>query len=61
MIWCTGFADCEARVLASTILPPETAARLDDNWGLDEEGEVRGMWKGQKDVRNYWFMGWYTQ
>lgn len=61
VIWCTGFADCEARVLASTILPPETAARLDDTWGLDEEGEVRGMWKRQRDVKNYWVMGGYTQ
>lgn len=61
VVWCTGFADREARVLASTILPPETAARLDGTWGLDEEGEVRGMWKRQGAVENYWVMGGYTQ
>lgn len=61
VIWCTGFADREARVLASTILAPETAERLDGTWGLDEEGEVRGMWKRQREVQNYWVMGGYTQ
>ncbi|KAI3399133.1 hypothetical protein diail_7712 [Diaporthe ilicicola] len=42
VIWCTGFADREARVLASTILPPETAARLDGTWGVDGEGGDKG-------------------
>ncbi|KAG8158326.1 hypothetical protein KVR01_012087 [Diaporthe batatas] len=61
VVWCTGFADRDTRVLASTILPPETAARLDGTWGLDEEGEVRGMWKRQREVENYWVTGGYTQ
>ncbi|KAL1848546.1 hypothetical protein Daus18300_013556 [Diaporthe australafricana] len=61
VIWCTGFADREARVVASTILPPETATRLDSTWGLDEEGEIRGLWKRQKEVENYWIMHGYTQ
>lgn len=61
VVWCTGFADREARVLASTILPPETAARLDGTWGLDEEGELRGMWKRQREVENYWAMGGGSQ
>lgn len=61
VIWCTGFADRQARVLASTILPPETAARLDDTWGIDEEGEIRGLWKRQREIENYWIMAGHTQ
>ncbi|KAL3481108.1 monooxygenase [Aspergillus californicus] len=41
--------------------PHDIASRLDATWGLDEEGEVRGMWKRQLKAENIWIMGGYTQ
>lgn len=41
--------------------PQDIAARLDPTWGLDTEGEVRGMWKRHVRIDNYWTMGGYTQ
>lgn len=44
------------------VLGPENiAARLDATWNLDEEGEIRGMWKRHLNMENYWVMGRYTQ
>ncbi|KAF7538492.1 hypothetical protein G7054_g2884 [Neopestalotiopsis clavispora] len=43
------------------LLPRDIAARLDATWGLDSEGEVRGMWKRHLRMKNYWVMGGYTQ
>ncbi|ORY70999.1 uncharacterized protein BCR38DRAFT_2169 [Pseudomassariella vexata] len=37
------------------------ASRLDATWGVDEEGEVRGMWKRHLRVENYWVTGGFTQ
>jgi hypothetical protein len=37
--------------------PADIAARLDATWGVDAEGEVRGMWKRHLRVENYWFTG----
>lgn len=42
-------------------LPRDIAARLDATWGVDSEGEVRGMWKRHLRMKNYWVMGGYTQ
>lgn len=74
IIWCTGFADKDARSTAAQILggghsvcerdllgPQEIAARLDATWGVDSEGEIRGMWKRHLRMDNYWVMGGYTQ
>ncbi|KAJ9295985.1 hypothetical protein DTO271G3_5560 [Paecilomyces variotii] len=74
IIWCTGFADRDARSTAAQILgggnsvyekdllgPQEIAARLDATWGIDSEGEIRGMWKRHLRMDNYWIMGGYTQ
>lgn len=82
VVWCTGFADRDARGTAAGILgggggeeeeeeeggdrdvllgPREIAARLDATWGVDAEGEIRGMWKRHLRVENYWVMGGYTQ
>ncbi|KAJ9315623.1 hypothetical protein DTO271D3_4196 [Paecilomyces variotii] len=74
IIWCTGFADRDARSTAAQILgggnsvhekdllgPHEIAARLDATWGIDSEGEIRGMWKRHLRIDNYWIMGGYTQ
>lgn len=58
-VWCTGFADRDAREVTAGILggeeaqaevkganmigPKDVAARLEGTWGFDVEGEVRGM------------------
>lgn len=41
--------------------PREIAARLDATWGVDAEGEIRGVWKRHLNMENYWVMGGYTQ
>ncbi|RBQ77953.1 hypothetical protein FVER14953_09388 [Fusarium verticillioides] len=75
VIWCTGFADRDVRSVVAAILggekqtisdekifgPREIADRLDTTWGIDAEGEVRGMWKRHLRLENYWVMGGYTQ
>lgn len=76
VIWCTGFADLNAVDTAAEILgdanaavgdkkdiltPRDIASRIDATWGLDEEGEIRGMWKRHQNADNFWIMGGYTQ
>ncbi|KLP12058.1 hypothetical protein CEK26_009144 [Fusarium fujikuroi] len=75
VIWCTGFADRDVRSVVAEILggekhtasdekilgPREIADRLDATWGIDAEGEIRGMWKRHLRLDNYWVMGGYTQ
>ncbi|KAL4806197.1 hypothetical protein BDV18DRAFT_138967 [Aspergillus unguis] len=41
--------------------PREIASRLEATWGVDEEGEIRGMWKRHANAENIWIMGGYTQ
>lgn len=41
--------------------PSDIASRLDVTWGLDSEGEIRGMWKRHLGIDNIWVMGGYTQ
>lgn len=59
VVWCTGFADADARTVVAEIL--KTELPVDATWGIDEEGEIRGMWKRHLLVDNYWTMGGYTQ
>ncbi|GAB7357353.1 hypothetical protein MBLNU459_g8301t1 [Dothideomycetes sp. NU459] len=59
VIWCTGFADKDARETAADIF--KTPLHVDATWGVDKEGEIRGMWKRHLHVDNYWVMGGYTQ
>jgi len=59
VVWCTGFADADARTTVAEILKAELP--VDATWGVDEEGEIRGMWKRHLLVDNYWTMGGYTQ
>lgn len=65
VIWCTGFADKYAPDVTTDILgggpqADEISSRLDATWGLDEEGEVRGMWKRHLQVENYYTFGGFT-
>lgn len=65
IIWCTGFADTNVRAVTAEVLgggpsAEDIAARLDATWGLDEEGEIRGLWKRQLNIDDYWLMGGFT-
>jgi len=44
IIFCTGFVG-NMRTDVAQIFGKEVAARADDFWGLDEEGELRGVFK----------------
>ena len=76
VIWCTGFRDKNVREVAADVLgsveanhqdandvlgAKEIASRMDATWGLDAEGEVRGLWKRQLHLDDFWIMGGYTQ
>ncbi|KAH7142874.1 hypothetical protein B0J13DRAFT_623463 [Dactylonectria estremocensis] len=76
IIWCTGFADKDARNTVADILGGGTSSEIDDSdllgtgdiasridptWGVDAEGEIRGMWKRHSRLENFWIMGGYTQ
>lgn len=75
IVWATGFADKDVRKTVAEILggetetvakrgllgPRDVAARVDATWGLDSEGEIRGMWKRHLHLDNFWIMGGYTQ
>ena len=54
IIFATGFLNM--RETTARILGPEFAGRMKDVWGIDQEGEVRGMWRwsGQK---GFWYAG----
>ncbi|KAE8421419.1 hypothetical protein BDV36DRAFT_292345 [Aspergillus pseudocaelatus] len=41
--------------------PHEIADRLDGTWGIDAEGEIRGLWRRQSRLDNLWVAGGYTQ
>lgn len=51
------FGEAEKNLLG----PRDTAARVDATWGVDEEGEIRGMWKRHLHLDSYWVMGGCTQ
>ncbi|KAF4452312.1 putative flavoprotein involved in K+ transport [Fusarium austroafricanum] len=71
VIWCTGFADRDSRDVVAEILGgkenskhekmQKIAASLDSTWGVDSEGEIRGMWKRHLRLDKYWVMGGYMQ
>ncbi|KAM6512157.1 hypothetical protein FSOLCH5_009876 [Fusarium solani] len=77
ILWCTGFADLNARNITAEVLggeldeevkankdllgPQDIAERLESTWGVDAEGEIRGMWKRHPRLENYWITGGYTQ
>lgn len=76
IVWCTGFADLNARDTVASVLgqencqgrqfsegilgPKDVADRVDATWGLDEEGELRGMWKRHLRLEKFWIMGGFA-
>jgi hypothetical protein len=58
-IWCTMYADNDPRETVADIM--KIALLVVATWGVDEEDEIRGMWKRHSKVDNYWFMGGFTQ
>ncbi|KAK3331625.1 hypothetical protein B0T19DRAFT_83881 [Cercophora scortea] len=76
VVWCTGFADMDGRGGVAEILgggeqvsqgdqsllgPREIAERVESTWGVDSEGEIRGVWKRQSRLENYWVAGGHAQ
>lgn len=81
VVWCTGFRDKDARQVLLDVLgsepkpgqngpkrlgPRDVLERMDATWGVDAEGEVRGMWKRHLRLErdggvNFWVMGGHTQ
>ena len=46
--------------VSGTLGPYDIAARMDATWGVDAEGEVRGMWKRHLHLDNIWVFGGTT-
>lgn len=44
VIFATGFV-CNLKLQVAELFGPEVAASLEDLWGLDEEGEIKGAFK----------------
>lgn len=44
IVFCTGF-EGNMRLAASQLVDQEVADGLDNYWGLDEEGNIRGAWR----------------
>lgn len=42
------------------LFPADIASRLDATWGVDSEGEIRGLWKRPRDLENHWVAGGFT-
>ncbi|RAH46720.1 putative flavoprotein [Aspergillus brunneoviolaceus CBS 621.78] len=58
----TGGDDDLTKAVGESILgPEEIAARVEATWGVDAEGEIRGMWKRHRQLDNFWIMGGFTQ
>ncbi|PQE06767.1 flavin-containing monooxygenase protein [Rutstroemia sp. NJR-2017a BBW] len=57
IIWCTGFKDVDIRQDISEMLGDGAEAirsKMDATWGVDSEGEIRGLWKRHEKVDNFW-------
>ncbi|KAF9878859.1 flavin-containing monooxygenase [Colletotrichum karsti] len=57
IVWCTGFGNLDVRKSLPGILGEGSdrfASRMESTWGVDAEGEIRGLWKRQADVDNMW-------
>jgi hypothetical protein len=56
-----GELDEEVKANKDLLGPRDIAERLESTWGVDAEGEIRGMWKRHPRLENYWITGGYTQ
>ncbi|KAK1975732.1 hypothetical protein LZ30DRAFT_604969 [Colletotrichum cereale] len=57
IVWCTGFNSLDYRKTLSGVLGTGSeaiASKLEPTWGVDAEGEVRGLWKRHAGVDNIW-------
>lgn len=54
IVFATGYQNM--RTQARTIFGNELADRVEDVWGLDEEGELRTIWR-KSGHPGFWFMG----
>lgn len=54
IVFATGYQNM--RSTTRKIFGDEIADRVNDVWGLDEEGELRTMWRGS-GMDGFWFMG----
>jgi len=54
VIFATGYQNMRSE--ARTIFGDETADRVGDIWGFDDEGEMRTIWR-QSGHPGFWFMG----
>jgi hypothetical protein len=71
VIFCTGFRDLDARVVVADILGEGgefVRDGMEATFGVDAEGEIRGMWKRHAGVENFYVMGggagyqrWYSK
>ncbi|KAH8646369.1 hypothetical protein BGZ60DRAFT_465011 [Tricladium varicosporioides] len=71
IIWCTGFKDKDVRQSITDILGDGSEAiqnKMEATWGVDTEGEIRGLWRRHANVDNFWvFSGgaaqhrWYSR
>jgi hypothetical protein len=71
IIWCTGFKDVNIRQGLFDILGGGAEIiqnKMDSTWGVDAEGEIRGLWKRHANVDNFWVFGggtaqhrWYSK
>ncbi|KAF4534147.1 Flavin-containing monooxygenase [Lasiodiplodia theobromae] len=60
IVYATGFVG-NVRYAATEIVGKEIGARLDDFWGVDKEGELRGISKPMVGQKNVWYMGGDTR
>jgi hypothetical protein len=57
IIWCTGFGDVDIRKDLPGMLGDGAEAiqsKVEATWGVDAEGEIRGLWKRHEKVDNFW-------
>ncbi|KXH33811.1 hypothetical protein CSIM01_12064 [Colletotrichum simmondsii] len=57
IVWCIGFGNVDGRKNLPDTLgigAEDIARRLEPTWGVDAQGEIRGLWKRHPGVDNLW-------
>ncbi|KAK1622575.1 hypothetical protein BDP81DRAFT_333860 [Colletotrichum phormii] len=57
IVWCIGFGHTDGRKNLPDTLgigTDDIARRLEPTWGVDAQGEIRGLWKRHPGVDNLW-------